>query len=149
MKTPKTLKDLDAMDSMLDQMFSDDKAVRQGSKLVGRKRQDHSEFMTKNNPMAGLVSPNRGKAMPEITQKNTGLKRSEKTKQKISETRLRLGLGNTWTGKIRPEQSEAMRDPHRNKGAETMRLTETCPYCGKVANIPNYTRWHGDNCKHK
>ena len=24
-----------------------------------------------------------------------------------------------------------------------------CPHCGKDANTGNYSRWHGDNCKHK
>ena len=24
-----------------------------------------------------------------------------------------------------------------------------CEYCGKDANTGNYSRWHGDNCKHK
>lgn len=121
----------------------------QAEKLTGRKRQDQSEFMSKHNPMLGKVSPNRGKAMPNIAEKITGIKRTAETRRKISDTRKRLGLGNSWSGVERPEHSLAMRDPKRNKGAETMRESRTCPHCNKVANVPNYKRWHGDNCKHK
>ena len=83
------------------------------------------------------------------SEKITGIKRSEETKKQIGTTRKAKGLTNTWTGVERPEQSELMKDPSRNKGAEYMREVMTCPHCGRTANGPNYKRWHGDNCKAK
>lgn len=118
------------------------------AKLKGRKNPKQSAKMSgEGNPMAGKVSPNRGKTMPQIAEKITGIKRSEETKKQIGATRKAKGLTNTWTGVGRPEQSELMKDPSRNKGAEYMREVMTCPHCGKTANGPNYKRWHGDNCK--
>jgi hypothetical protein len=120
-------------------------------KLKGRKNSEQSERMSgENNPMYGKVSPNRGKEMPQISAKNKGKsKHTDESKAKIGATRKAKGLTNTWAGVDRPEQSEIMRDPSRNKGAEYMRETMTCPHCGKSANGPNYKRWHGDNCKMK
>jgi hypothetical protein len=124
--------------------------ARQAEKLTGRKRADQSARMSgEKNSMAGKVHPNKGKAMPQISEKITGIKRSEETKKQIGATRKAKGLTNTWTGVDRPEQSELMKDPSRNKGAEYMREVMTCPHCGKTANGPNYKRWHGDNCKAK
>jgi rRNA maturation protein Nop10 len=143
-------------DSVLDALPANDKInkgvgnARQAEKIQGRKRKDQSARMSgDNNIMSGKVSPNRGKAMPQISEKITGIKRSEETKKQIGATRKAKGLTNTWSGVKRPEQSEIMKDPARNKGAQTMRETMTCPHCGKTANVPNYKRWHGDNCKAK
>ena len=116
--------------------------------LKGKKRPDQSAKMKENNPMKGKVSPNKGKSMPQISEKVKGKKKPEGHGKNVSEARKKLNLSNTWAGKERPEQSELMKDPTRNKGAQTMRETLKCPHCGKVANIPNYKRWHGDNCKH-
>ena len=124
--------------------------AKQAQKITGKKRPDQSNRMSgKKNIMSGKVSPNRGKAMPQIAEKITGIKRSEETKKQISATRKAKGLTNTWTGVDRPKQSELMKDLSRNKGAEFMRSVATCPHCGKTVNGPNYTRWHGDNCKAK
>ena len=143
----KTLRDLDSMDSSLD-IFSDDGGIRAGSKLQGRKRVDQSEFMKKSNPMQGQVSPNRGKEMPQIGNRLKGKAKPEGFGEKIS--KARKGVPNLKAlGVARPDHSEVMKDPSRNKGAQTMRDTMTCPHCGKTANIPNYKRWHGDNCKLK
>tara|TARA_R110000868_G_scaffold18803_6_gene82002 strand:- start:64 stop:534 length:471 start_codon:yes stop_codon:yes gene_type:complete len=126
------------------------KHKKQAETIRGRARKDQSARMSgNNNIMAGKISPNRGKAMPQISKKITGIKRSEETKKQIGATRKAKGLTNIWTGVERPEQSELMRDPSRNKGAEYMREVMICPHCGKTANGPNYKRWHGDNCKMK
>lgn len=117
--------------------------------LKGRKRPEQSEQMKENNPMKGKVSPNKGKQMPQISEKLKGKKKPEGFGEKISKARKELKLSNAWAGKERPEQSQLMKDPLRNKGAQTMRETMTCPHCNTTANIPNYKRWHGDNCKHK
>jgi hypothetical protein len=144
-----SLRDLDSMDASLDQHFSDDGAVKTGAKLVGRKRADQSQRMSgSNNIMAGKVSPNRGKAMPQISKKLQGKAKPEGHGAKVSQARK--GKPNLHAlGVARPEHSKIMQDPARNKGAETMRQTLTCPHCGKTANIPNYKRWHGDRCAQK
>ena len=34
-------------------------------------------------------------------------------------------------------------------GTHPSQMKKTCEYCGKIASISMYTRWHGDNCKQK
>jgi hypothetical protein len=123
--------------------------ARQAEKIQGRKRKDQSARMSgHNNIMAGKTSPNRGKEMPQISEKIRGKSKPNGFGEKIS--KARTGVPNLKAlGKERPEHSKTMKDPSRNKGAEYMRETITCPHCGKSANGPNYKRWHGDNCKHK
>lgn len=123
--------------------------ARQAEKIQGRKRKDQSVRMSgNNNIMAGKISPNRGKAMPQISEKIKGKTKPEGFGEKISKSRK--GIPNLKAlGVARPDHSITMKDPSRNKGAEYMRETITCPYCGKGANGPNYKRWHGDNCKYK
>lgn len=126
-----------------------DSQLSQGAQLRGVKRKDQSARMSgDNNPMSGKVSPNRGKAMPQISKKIKGKAKPEGFGEKIS--KARKGVPNLKAlGVARPDHSETMKDPARNKGAEYMREVMTCPYCGKTANGPNYKRWHGDNCKMK
>lgn len=116
-------------------------------KLKGRKRNDQSVRMSgASNPMAGKEHPNKGKSLPQIGR--PGVAKPEGFGKKIS--KARKGVPNLKAlGVERPDHSEAMKDPTRNKGAQTMRETMTCPHCGKTANVPNYKRWHGDNCKMK
>ena len=123
--------------------------ARQAEKIQGRSRKDQSARMSgNNNIMAGKVSPNRGKAMPQISEKIKGKAKPDGFGEKIS--KARKGVPNLKAlGVARPDHSETMKDPSRNKGAEYMRETMTCPHCGKTANGPNYKRWHGDNCKAK
>ena len=124
--------------------------IKQADKIKGRKRADQSTRMSgDNNIMAGKISPNRGKAMPQISDKIKGKAKPEGFGEKVSKTRKEKGFKKQWLGGERPEHSELMKDPTRNKGAQTMRETMTCPHCGKTANVPNYKRWHGDNCKMK
>jgi hypothetical protein len=123
------------------------KKWNQVAALTGRKRPDQSEFMTAHNPMSGKEHPNKGKAVPQIGR--PGVKKPEGFGEKVSKTRKEKGFKKQWLGVERPDHSKAMKDPTRNKGAQTMRETMTCPHCGKTANVPNYKRWHGDNCKLK
>jgi hypothetical protein len=117
-------------------------------KLSGRERPDISERMSgENNPMHGKVSPNRGKAMPQIGR--PGVAKPEGFGAKVSNTRKELGLGNTWGGKKRPEHSLLMKSKP-NKGLEKTRQPWICEHCEKEGvGSSNYVRWHGDNCKHK
>lgn len=116
-------------------------------KLTGRKRNDQSVRMSgAGNSMAGKKHPNKGKSLPQIGR--PGVAKPEGFGEKIS--KARKGVPNLKAlGVERPGHSKAMKDPTRNKGAQTMRETMTCPHCGKTANVPNYKRWHGDNCKTK
>ena len=116
-------------------------------KLKGRKRDDQSARMTgAGNSMAGKEHPNKGKSLPQIGR--PGVAKPEGFGEKIS--KARKGVPNLKAlGVGRPKHSEAMKDPSRNKGAQTMRDVMTCPHCGKTSNVPNYKRWHGDNCKAK
>ena len=125
------------------------KHKKQAESIRGKSRNDQSARMSgDNNIMAGKVSPNRGKAMPQISEKIKGKAKPDGFGEKIS--KARKGVPNLKAlGVARPDHSETMKDPSRNKGAEYMRETITCPHCGKSANGPNYKRWHGDNCKMK
>ena len=124
-----------------------DRRNAHSEKLSGRERPDISERMSgENNPMHGNVSPNRGKAMPQIGR--PGVAKPEGFGELISKRRKELGLGNTMGGKKRPEHSERMKS--NNPGLEKTRQPWTCEHCGKEGvGSSNYVRWHGDNCKHK
>lgn len=124
------------------------KKWNQVAALKGRKRPDQSEFMTNNNPMAGKVHPNKGKAMPKTSAKLKGKAKPEGFGEQISKAKKGKPIPKL-QGRSRPDQSALMKDPNRNKGAKSMTEMHTCPHCGKTANLPNYTRWHGDNCKLK
>lgn len=138
----------DDFDKLLDAHFSNDKGARQSATMLGRKRPDQSVRMTgENNSMAGKEHPNKGKEMPQIGR--PGVAKPEGFGEKVSKTRKEKGFKKQWLGVERPDHSEAMKDPLRNKGAQTMRESMTCPHCGINANIPNHKRWHGDNCKMK
>jgi len=121
--------------------------TKQAQKLVGRTKPDHSTKMIENNPMKGKVSANRGKSMPQISQKIKGKpKHTAESKAKISAARK----GNIpWSkGKKRPDHAERMKT--NNPGLEKTRQPWTCEHCGKAGvGSSNYVRWHGDNCKHK
>lgn len=122
---------------------------KQAQHIAGRTRPTQSQKMSGElNPMAGKVHPNKGKTMPKTSAKLKGIKRSEETKKQISETRKAKGLTNTWKGKTRPDHSAKMKE--YNPGFEKTQVAWTCPHCGKEGvGLSNYSRWHGDNCKHK
>ena len=116
-------------------------------KLRGRKRDDQSARMSgAGNSMAGKEHPNKGKSLPHIGR--PGVAKPEGHGANVSRAKKGVPIPSR-QGIARPEHSETMKDPSRNKGAQTMRETMTCPHCGKTANVPNYKRWHGDNCKAK
>ena len=139
-----------ARQSLVSKAFWEDKGNRKAhsEKLSGRERPDQSARMSgNNNIMAGKVSPNRGKAMPQIGR--PGVAKPEGFGDKVSKTRKELGLGNTWGGKKRPEHSLLMKSKP-NKGLEKTRQPWTWEHCGKEGvGSSNYVRWHGDNCKQK
>lgn len=125
------------------------RSLKQSLALSGRSQPEHQKRMKENNPMKGKVSPNKGKSMPQISEKIKGKKKPEGFGETIS--KLKKGVPNLkLKGVKRPEHSDMMRDPERNKGAEVLRQPWICEHCGKDGvGLTNYVRWHGDNCKHK
>jgi hypothetical protein len=97
----------DDFDKILDEHFSNDRGVKQGAKLNGRKRPDQSARMAGNkNPMAGKTHPNSGKSLPQIGR--PGVAKPEGFGEKIS--RARKGVPNLHAlGKERPEHSNLMK----------------------------------------
>jgi hypothetical protein len=83
--------------------------ARQAEKIQGRKRKDQSARMSgHNNIMAGKTSPNRGKEMPQISEKIRGKSKPNGFGEKIS--KARTGVPNLKAlGKERPEHSNLMR----------------------------------------
>ena len=63
------------------------------------------------------------------------IKHSEKTKKKMSESRK----GKTPSKETLRNMSEAHK---RQPKLE-------CPHCGKIVDLRNMKRWHGDKCKHR
>lgn len=43
----------------------------------------------------------------------------------------------------------AIKEKHRLKMIEISSVKQKCPHCGKEVDKRNFTRWHGDKCKHK
>jgi hypothetical protein len=122
------------------------RSLKQTLALTGRSRPEQSKRMQGNkNPMAGKEHPNKGRSLPQIGR--PGVAKPEGFGEGVS--KRKKGVPNTKAqGVARPDHSDTMKDPLKNKGAEYMRETISCPHCGKVANGPNIKRWHGDNCKH-
>jgi hypothetical protein len=65
--------------------------------------------------------------------------------QEVKDAQVKRMSGNTYGVGWQPtdEQLEKMREKARN------RLKKICPHCGKAASGSLFTRWHGDNCKHR
>lgn len=117
-------------------------------KLSGRERPDQSKRMSgENNFMYGKVSPNRGKSMPQISEKIKGKKKPEGFGDKISQAKKGVPIPKL-QGRKKPEQSARLKI--NNPGFDATRIAWKCPHCGKEGvGSSNYSRWHGDNCKHK
>jgi hypothetical protein len=118
------------------------------SKLTGRERPDQTERMSgDSNIMAGKVSPNRGKEMPQISEKIKGKKKPEGFGDKISRAKKGVPVPKL-QGRKKPEQSARLKI--NNPGFDATRIAWKCPHCGKEGvGSSNYSRWHGDNCKAK
>ena len=56
--------------------------------------------------------------------------------------------GGKWH-KGKPKSARYHTKEHTAAATEASLLRIVCEHCGKDANTGNYTRWHGDNCKHK
>jgi len=84
---------------------------------------------------------------------------SKKARRKISEAKKgenNPNYGKTHSEETRCKMSEAAKgkahsEEHRRKMSEAAKNKPKlqCPHCGKIANIANIKRWHGDKCKHR
>ena len=121
---------------------------KQAQSITGRKRKDQSERMSgDSNIMAGKVSPNRGKEMPQISSKLKGKKKSESHAANISKARKGVPIPKL-QGRKKPEQSARLKIS--NPGFDATRIAWTCEHCGKEGvGSSNFKRWHSDNCKAK
>lgn len=81
----------------------------------------------------GYVNPNKGR------------KCSEETKRKISETHADVnGDKNPMFGKC---HSSKTKEKQREKALVLPKIV--CEHCGTASNPGNFSRWHGENCKHR
>lgn len=88
---------------------------------------------------------------------NTGLIRSEETKQKIRDARKQQSSsGWRWSDASRAKHSKlhkgkVLSEEHKaaigagNRGKAKPKTT--CPHCGKIGGVPQMKQWHFDNCK--
>jgi ribosomal protein L37AE/L43A len=80
-----------------------------------------------------------------LSESHKGHKWSEQTRKhfkKIFKGEGNPNYGNTWNDEQRKRQSEITQ--------KLLSVTHKCEHCGKeVRGLGNFTRWHGDNCKHK
>ena len=76
------------------------------------------------------------------TAPNKGIPQSDSTKRKISEAMK--GDKNPFYGK---HHSEEQRQKKREEKLASPK--KTCYNCGKLVDVMNYGRWHGEKCKKK
>lgn len=107
------------------QIFDDrDKAIKWESKVLKRMNVIHREdFLNQTDNKAIVFKP------------------TKKWKEKISKAASkRVGSKNAFFGKSHSIQT-------KQKISETKKLEKIkCQKCGKITNIGNYNRWHGENC---
>lgn len=73
-------------------------------------------------------------------------KRSEETKQKISQTRKTKIKDGTLNSNVPPQTSESILKRVASRLLNSVEIS--CPHCGLISrNKTNMKRWHFDNCK--
>jgi hypothetical protein len=102
-------------------------------------------------------------AIAKVSQMNIGSKRSEETKLKMSqwvrseETKKKIADANIGR-KHTEETKEKMKGRIKTEEERTTisikakirhSVKVICPHCSMSVSSPNFSRWHGDNCKHK
>ena len=144
-----------------------DNSLKASKWMTGKKASEETkEKMSKskrgkNNPMygsnqSGINAPMYGRKHTEETKekmsksntgKNLGNKLSKETKEKIGNASR--GRKHTEETKEKISKNHACVSGENNPMYGKKQKTKTCPYCGKTVSTPNFTRWHGDNCKYK
>lgn len=93
----------------------------------------HKANMSKSQ--AGKIVSDETRKKQSITRK--GVPKSEEFKKQVS-----------LTTRGRPQSAEHTRKiSEATKGRQMPK--QECPYCNKICDIGNYSKWHGDKCKHK
>lgn len=95
---------------------------------------------------AGIPLPNPNKlTSPEARKRNADARRGTKhTPESIQKNReANTGEKNAMWGR---KQTDAARKIQSERAL--LRPKINCPHCGKVNDVSNHTRWHGDKCKH-
>ncbi len=96
----------------------------------------------------------KGQKRTEETKKLMSIKGKGKVKGPMSEEQKKI-RSEKLKGKKKPagfaekaakrmKEEFAINNPNRRP-----ELQKTCIHCGKVVGPSNYTRWHGDNCRHR
>jgi len=156
----------------------DDHRVINGEYVGATKGRVHSEEHKAKIGRSGEDNPFYGKKHSEETKEKLrklklGTTLSEDTKRKMSEKRKGVPKSDDHKRKIgrkglviltNKDTKECIRVPKEeadnydksiwlNPYALKVLNGETekraCPHCGKVCDLANYKRWHGDNCKKK
>jgi hypothetical protein len=103
-----------------------------GNAHKGKKISDEMK-KTLSMKLSGENNPNYGKHHTEEAKK----KMSEKTKERYKNGFENFMKGKNHTKKTKKEMSKKAKN----------RAKKECPYCNKIVDVSNYSRWHGKNCK--
>jgi len=110
-------------------IYSEEWQQKRISKIIGQKRSEETKRLmslaSKGKPKGPMSEEQ--KQIRSIKQK--GVKKPKGFGDKVAE-RMKLEF--------------ALNNPNRRPD-----LQKTCEHCGKTVGPSNYTRWHGNNCKHK
>ena len=115
------------------------------SEETKKKRSESLKKYLSENPRSEEIKSKAKKA--EMITKNTqewkntiGKSSIEKRTQTISSEEWKKSVGH----------SKKQKEKQTKSSKEWIdKNTKTCYHCGKSMLIPSYTRWHGENCKHK
>lgn len=135
-----------------EEKFGKEKANEMKSTLSKQKTgMKYSEEVNKRKGRSGEENSMYGRKIEKENHPMYGKNHSEETKAKMSKAKegyVPWMKGKHHTDETKKKLSEARKgvsSPNKGKKAKTIK----CEYCGKEINAGNYTRWHGDNCKHK
>jgi hypothetical protein len=99
------------------------------AKIIGQTRTDETKRLMSLAAKGKTKGPMSEEQKQIRSIKQKGVKKPEGFGDKVAE-RMKLEF--------------ALNNPNRRPD-----LQKTCEHCGKTVGPSNYTRWHGDNCKHK
>ena len=93
-----------------------------------------------NNGGSGKVNHSK-ESKKKMSLAKKGKKLSEEHKEKISKTLKEI----TSSEEMRKKMSKV----RKGKSPSVNKKEAQCEWCGKIANLGNINRWHGDKCKHR
>lgn len=83
---------------------------------------------------------------PEVRKKLSENNCQHRKEIRLKNSRAKKGKNNPWYGKKNPEHSKRMSGKGNPMyGVEVPK--KECPFCGKIVDIRNYGRYHGQKCK--